>query len=214
MDFYYERARARHVLAAESGTAGMAQTLAYLRRAERDGGAGAQVTLLETPQLAWKRAVPVAQTLEALARRTYSQMWDIPDDGHQELMAETRRLCRADISQPERRGDAAVRASCCTKSGGREASRLQAAGLCYNILMALIPVVGRKTWKMRALIGALYLALSLGAVTMVYPFLVMLAPPSSRSTKSPVTTSFPATCAPTRPCSASMPRTNIGATWT
>jgi len=40
--------------------------------------------------------------------------------------------------------------------------------------MALIPVVGRKTWKMRALIGALYLALALGAVTMVYPFLVML----------------------------------------
>ena len=40
--------------------------------------------------------------------------------------------------------------------------------------MALIPVVGRKTWKMRALIGALYLVLTLGAVTMVYPFLVML----------------------------------------
>ena len=40
--------------------------------------------------------------------------------------------------------------------------------------MALIPVVGRKTWKMRVLIGALYLSLTLGAVTMVYPFLVML----------------------------------------
>jgi multiple sugar transport system permease protein len=40
--------------------------------------------------------------------------------------------------------------------------------------MALIPVVGRKTWKMRALLGALYLVLTLGAVTMVYPFLVML----------------------------------------
>ncbi len=40
--------------------------------------------------------------------------------------------------------------------------------------MALIPVVGRKTWKMRVLLGALYLVLTLGAVTMVYPFLVML----------------------------------------
>jgi len=40
--------------------------------------------------------------------------------------------------------------------------------------MPLIPVVGRKAWKMRALVGALYLALALGAVTMVYPFLVML----------------------------------------
>ncbi len=41
--------------------------------------------------------------------------------------------------------------------------------------MSLIPVVGRKTLKMRALVAALYLALSLGGVTMVYPFLVMLA---------------------------------------
>lgn len=40
--------------------------------------------------------------------------------------------------------------------------------------MALIPVVGRKSLQMRALIGALYLILSLGAVTMAYPFLVML----------------------------------------
>ena len=40
--------------------------------------------------------------------------------------------------------------------------------------MALIPAVGRKTLKMRALIGALYLVLTLGAVAMVYPFLVML----------------------------------------
>ena len=40
--------------------------------------------------------------------------------------------------------------------------------------MALIPVVGRKTWKMRVLVTALYLVLTLGAVAMVYPFLVML----------------------------------------
>jgi ABC-type glycerol-3-phosphate transport system permease component len=40
--------------------------------------------------------------------------------------------------------------------------------------MALIPAVGRKTWKMRVLVGALYLVLTLGAVAMVYPFLVML----------------------------------------
>ena len=40
--------------------------------------------------------------------------------------------------------------------------------------MALIPLVGRKTWKMRLLVGALYGVLTLGAVAMVYPFLVML----------------------------------------
>ena len=41
--------------------------------------------------------------------------------------------------------------------------------------MALIPTVGRKSWKMRMLIGGLYLALTIGALTMIYPFLVMLA---------------------------------------
>ena len=40
--------------------------------------------------------------------------------------------------------------------------------------MALIPAVGRKTPKMRLLVAGLYLVLSLGAVAMVYPFLVML----------------------------------------
>lgn len=40
--------------------------------------------------------------------------------------------------------------------------------------MALIPVVGRRSWKMRGLIALLYVILILGAVTMVYPFLVML----------------------------------------
>ena len=40
--------------------------------------------------------------------------------------------------------------------------------------MALIPAVGRKTSKMRVLVGALYVILTLGAAAMVYPFLVML----------------------------------------
>lgn len=40
--------------------------------------------------------------------------------------------------------------------------------------MALIPAVGRKTPQMRVLVGALYVLLTLGAVAMVYPFLVML----------------------------------------
>ena len=40
--------------------------------------------------------------------------------------------------------------------------------------MPLIPTVGRKSPRMRALVAALYLILTLGAVTMVYPFLIML----------------------------------------
>ena len=90
VDYYYERARARNILAASLGT-GMAPALAYLRRTERAGGLGSRVTLLETPQLAWKRIVPIGGTLEALAGRAYSQMWGIPDAVHEELMDETLR---------------------------------------------------------------------------------------------------------------------------
>ena len=90
VNFYFERARARRVLASSLGSAGLTPALAYLRRAERDGGAGAEVALLEAPKLAWKRVVPIAATLDALARRTYSQTWDIPDDAHHELMAATK----------------------------------------------------------------------------------------------------------------------------
>lgn len=41
--------------------------------------------------------------------------------------------------------------------------------------MPIISVVGRKQRKTRALITALYIVLSLGAVTMVYPFLLMVS---------------------------------------
>ena len=90
VDFYFERARARHVLAASIGS-GMSTALTHLRRVERAGGMGARVMLMETPQLSWKRIAPTARTLEALAGRTYSQMWDIPDEVHRDLMDETRR---------------------------------------------------------------------------------------------------------------------------
>lgn len=48
------------------------------------------------------------------------------------------------------------------------------AGYRYNDRMALIPVVGRRSWRTRITIALLYLALSLGAITMVYPFLLMI----------------------------------------
>jgi len=94
VDFYFERARARRVLTASLGTAGLSPALAFLRRRERDGGAGASVLHLETPTLSWKRTVPTAETLDALARRTYSQMWSMPETDHAEIMAETEKYAR------------------------------------------------------------------------------------------------------------------------
>jgi ABC-type glycerol-3-phosphate transport system permease component len=41
--------------------------------------------------------------------------------------------------------------------------------------MALIPMVGRKSWQIRGLLAVLYTVLTLGAVTMVYPFLMMFS---------------------------------------
>ena len=102
IDFYFERARARRVLAASLGTAGLSPALSYLRRREQGGGLGASVTLLE-PLIAWKRTIPVPLTLDALARRTYSQMWDIPAADHAELLEETRRYAL----QTFRKADAA-----------------------------------------------------------------------------------------------------------
>ncbi len=51
-----------------------------------------------------------------------------------------------------------------------------------NFSMPIISQIGRKHWRTRALIAAMYLALLAGAVTMIYPFLLML----SGSTKSAV----------------------------
>ena len=101
VDFYFERARARRVLGASLGTAGLSPALAVLRRRERDGGLGASVTLMETPQLAWKRTVPTTITLEALARRTYSQMWEITETDHAEILAETQTYARQTFRKPD-----------------------------------------------------------------------------------------------------------------
>ncbi len=103
VDFYFGRARARRVLGTSLGTAGLSPALSYLRRRERDGGLGASVSLLQTPASAWKRTVPAADTLDALARRTYSQMWGIPEHDHAEILAETRGYAR----QTFRKADAA-----------------------------------------------------------------------------------------------------------
>lgn len=89
VDFYFGRARARHVLGGRLGSSSLSPVITYLRRTERTGGGGAKVFRVLAPGLEWKRTVPPAQTLESLSRRTYSQMWPIEDADHREIMAET-----------------------------------------------------------------------------------------------------------------------------
>lgn len=100
VDFYFERARARRTLGTSLGTASLSPALALLRRRERDGGLGATVSRLETPALVWKRTVPTVETLDALARRTYSQMWSMPEADHAEILAETQKYARQTFSRP------------------------------------------------------------------------------------------------------------------
>ena len=83
VDYYYERARAAGVLAQPLGAASLTPVLAYLRQS-------AQIEQVASPNLVWKRYVTVEDVLGALFRRTYSQMWNIPEDAHQKLLAETR----------------------------------------------------------------------------------------------------------------------------
>lgn len=51
--------------------------------------------------------------------------------------------------------------------------------------MAIISRIGRRSLKVRLLIGAIYMGLTLGAVTMIYPFILMVAGSTKSSVDSP-----------------------------
>ncbi len=95
-DNYYARAQAQGLLTPSLGAPGHAAILALLRRG------GARTELLSAPGLAWQRQVSVAQTLDALSRRTYSQMWPIPDDAHAILMRDAADFAARHLGGPAR----------------------------------------------------------------------------------------------------------------
>lgn len=92
IEHYYERARALEVLPAPLGAGGLTQAVSHL---QSPAGGQATVDTLRAPRLRWKRSAVVRETLDALARRTYSQTWTIPDDAHQRLLAEAEEFARA-----------------------------------------------------------------------------------------------------------------------
>lgn len=91
VDYYYAQARRQGVLKPKLGAPDMSHTLAYLRRD------GAQAEALSAPYLTWTRRVTVGETLDALTRRTYSQIWGIPDNAHRALLADTLAFARRTI---------------------------------------------------------------------------------------------------------------------
>ena len=52
---------------------------------------GGTVEIVRPTELAWSSATTVLQTLGGLEKRLYSALWEIPEETHQELLAETRR---------------------------------------------------------------------------------------------------------------------------
>ncbi len=95
-DHYYARAQAQGLLTPSLGAPGHAAILALLRRG------GARTETLSAPGLTWQRQVSVAQTLDALARRTYSQMWPIPDNAHDALMRDAAAFAAHHLGGPDR----------------------------------------------------------------------------------------------------------------
>ena len=82
-ELYQSLARERGI---EMGRAGgtQAEILAQLKVL------GGEVALTRPTDLAWSSATTVLQTLQALEKRLYSALWEIDEEVHQELLAETR----------------------------------------------------------------------------------------------------------------------------
>lgn len=96
VDHYYARARAEGLLRPSLGAPGHERILALLRRD------GARTDALDAPGLSWQRKVSVAQTLTALSRRTYSQMWTVPDNAHTALMRDAADFAARHLGGPDR----------------------------------------------------------------------------------------------------------------
>ena len=96
VDHYYARARAQGLLRPSLGAPGHAGILTLLRQG------GARTDTLDAPGLSWTREVTVAQTLGALSRRTYSQMWPVPDAAHAALMRDAADFAAQLLGGPER----------------------------------------------------------------------------------------------------------------
>ncbi len=85
---YFEQAQQRGLLRAHQGATSWEDVRAYLE------STGAQVARVDAERIHWTTPVRVADTLERLRRRTWSNIWAVPDADHAELMAETEAWAR------------------------------------------------------------------------------------------------------------------------
>lgn len=87
-EYYIALAGERGLLRPVLGTRSVDDVLDFVRQI---GGA---ITLIEHPALQWQARRTHREVLHEIEKRTYSQLWEIPDDVHCELMAQTRNYVR------------------------------------------------------------------------------------------------------------------------
>lgn len=80
-DFYLQRARERGLVdRARIGAQSVEEVVAYLR------AEGAQVERVDRERVQWRLRYPVARTLEALRRRSWSGIWTVPEAENADLV--------------------------------------------------------------------------------------------------------------------------------
>ncbi len=82
-EYYIQLARERGLLRPTLGVQNADEALEFVRES---GGA---VSLIEHPSLQWQARRTHREVMQELEKRTYSQLWDIPDEAHRELMHRT-----------------------------------------------------------------------------------------------------------------------------
>ncbi len=87
-EHYLQLAGERGLLRPTIGAPSAEVVLGYVREL------GATVELIEHPSLQWRASRSHREVLQEMDKRTYSQMWELPDEAHRELMTQTRRWVR------------------------------------------------------------------------------------------------------------------------
>ncbi|MGQ9880567.1 MAG: class I SAM-dependent methyltransferase [Armatimonadota bacterium] len=85
---YMALAEVRGLLRPGLGARSADEVLDHLRQM------GGTVTRVEHPSLQWQARRTHREVLHEIEKRTYSQLWEIPDDVHRDLMAQTRNYVR------------------------------------------------------------------------------------------------------------------------
>ncbi len=96
-EYYLALARERGLLSPVLGASSADEALEFVRQM------GGTVTLIEHPSLRWQAGRTHREVLQEVEKRTYSQLWNIPDEAHRDLLAQTRNYIREQFGSEDER---------------------------------------------------------------------------------------------------------------